>query len=77
MTKIGLIGCGMWGKNLARNLAQLNVLAAVSDRYDDKAAEFAKQFNNKNEISSELNKILEKMIRKNPNQWIWTHDRWK
>ncbi len=36
-----------------------------------------KQFNNKNEISSELNKILEKMIRKNPNQWIWTHDRWK
>ena len=48
MTKIGLIGCGMWGKNLARNLAQLNVLVAVSDRYDDKAAKFAKQFNNKN-----------------------------
>ena len=48
MTKIGLIGCGMWGKNLARNLAQLNVLAAVSDCFDDKAAEFAKQFNNKN-----------------------------
>ena len=48
MTKIGLIGCGMWGKNLARNLAQLNVLAAVSDRCDNKAAEFAKQFNNKN-----------------------------
>ena len=36
-----------------------------------------KQFSNKNEISSELNKILEKMIRKNPNQWIWTHNRWK
>ena len=48
MTKIGLIGCGMWGKNLARTLSKLNVLAAVSDRYDDKAAEFAKQFNNKN-----------------------------
>ena len=29
------------------------------------------------EISSELNKILEKMIIKNPEQWIWTHDRWK
>ena len=29
------------------------------------------------EITSELNKILEKMILKNPDQWIWTHDRWK
>ena len=45
MTKIGLIGCGMWGRNLARNLAQLNVLAAVADRHDGNAAEFAAQFN--------------------------------
>ncbi len=30
-----------------------------------------------NKISLELNKILEKMILKNPDQWIWTHDRWK
>ena len=29
------------------------------------------------EISLELNRILEKMILKNPDQWIWTHDRWK
>ena len=28
-------------------------------------------------ITKELNKILEKMIIKNPNQWIWSHDRWK
>ena len=28
-------------------------------------------------ISLELNRILEKMILKNPDQWIWTHDRWK
>ena len=45
MTKIGLIGCGMWGRNLARNLAQLGVLAAVSDRDDENAAGFAIQFN--------------------------------
>ena len=45
MTKIGLIGCGMWGRNLARNLAQLDVLAAVADRNDESAAEFAAQFN--------------------------------
>ena len=29
------------------------------------------------EISLFINKILEKMILKNPDQWIWTHDRWK
>ena len=29
------------------------------------------------EISLKLNKILEEMILKNPDQWIWTHDRWK
>jgi Kdo2-lipid IVA lauroyltransferase/acyltransferase len=29
------------------------------------------------QISLDLNKILEKMIIKNPDQWIWSHDRWK
>ena len=28
-------------------------------------------------ITLHLNKILEEMIKKNPDQWIWTHDRWK
>ncbi len=32
---------------------------------------------NEGEITEHLNKILEKMILKNPSQWIWTHDRWK
>ena len=30
-----------------------------------------------NEITLYLNKILEKMILKNIDQWIWTHNRWK
>ena len=29
------------------------------------------------EITKFINKILEKMILKNIDQWIWTHDRWK
>ena len=28
-------------------------------------------------ISQELNYVLEKMILKNPDQWIWSHNRWK
>ena len=28
-------------------------------------------------ITEKLNVILEEMISKNPEQWIWTHDRWK
>ena len=34
-------------------------------------------FKNKLELTKELNKVLEKMIIKNPGQWIWTHNRWK
>ena len=30
-----------------------------------------------NDITKKLNKILEKMIMTNPEQWIWTHNRWK
>lgn len=32
---------------------------------------------NKIQISLELNKIIEKMILKDPSQWILTHNRWK
>ena len=28
-------------------------------------------------ITLKLNQLLEKMIIKNPNQWIWSHNRWK
>jgi KDO2-lipid IV(A) lauroyltransferase len=44
--------------------------------------QFQKELNPKNyvdkiDLTKELNKILEKMIISNPNQWIWTHNRWK
>ena len=35
------------------------------------------RFKDKIQISEKLNQIIEDMIIKNPNQWIWTHDRWK
>ena len=28
-------------------------------------------------ITGELNSVLEKMLLKNPEQWIWSHNRWK
>ena len=37
----------------------------------------SKDYKNKRELSEELNRVLEKMIIKNPDQWIWTHNRWK
>ena len=55
MTKIGLVGCGMWGSNLARNLAQLDVLLAVADHNDENAAECAAQFDSQ---KREFNAIL-------------------
>ena len=37
----------------------------------------SKDFKNKLELTLKLNKTLEEMIKKNPGQWIWTHNRWK
>ena len=34
-------------------------------------------FKDRTELTKELNKVLEKMIERNPYQWIWTHNRWK
>ena len=34
-------------------------------------------FKNKLELTEALNRTLEKMIERNPNQWIWSHNRWK
>ena len=49
---------------------------------DNFIIEFFEPINNKNfkdkiSLSQTLNKQLEKMIKRNPYQWIWTHKRWK
>jgi len=28
-------------------------------------------------ITFNLNRVLENLIKKNPEQWIWSHNRWK
>ncbi len=33
--------------------------------------------NDKKSITIKINQIIEKMILRNPGQWIWTHGRWK
>ena len=29
------------------------------------------------QITNRINNVIEKMIKENPGQWIWTHKRWK
>ena len=41
-----------------------------------KPLEFSKN-DNIQFITAQINKSIEVMIKKNPEQWIWTHDRWK
>ena len=36
-----------------------------------------KKKENEYTITQKINNIIEKMILKNPGQWIWTHNRWK
>ena len=44
MTQIALVGCGMWGRNIARNLGRLEALGAVCDSDPKRAENFAAQF---------------------------------
>ena len=44
MARIGLIGCGLWGRNLARNLGQLGALTQIADQHPERAAAFADEF---------------------------------
>ena len=37
----------------------------------------SEDFHDKLKLTKKLNEVLEKMIVRNPTQWIWTHNRWK
>ena len=62
----------------------LNIVPVFIERTKDNnfIIEFQKSidsqhYKDKIELSVKLNNVLEKMISKNPYQWIWTHNRWK
>ncbi len=42
---IAVIGCGHWGKNLVRNFAELDALAAVCDPNDQVAQTYSEKYN--------------------------------
>ncbi|MAJ23639.1 MAG: lipid A biosynthesis acyltransferase [Candidatus Pelagibacter sp. TMED64] len=56
-------------------ISQLNFEMTIQAPFDANKTE-----NYQNDIKStthKVNLILEEMIKKNPNQWIWSHNRWK
>ncbi len=62
----------------------LPIIPVYIERTEDNnfSIEFKNQINsseygNKLDLTNKLNKVLEEMIKRNPNQWIWSHNRWK
>ena len=62
----------------------LKIIPVFIKRIDNKkfVIEFKNEIDPKNfidklKLTKELNIVLEKMVYKNPDQWIWTHNRWK
>ena len=63
---------------------QLSIIPVFIERTDknDFIIEFfdevkGSNFKDKLDLTEKLNVIIEGMIIRNPNQWIWTHNRWK
>lgn len=44
MKSLAVVGCGLWGKNLARNFAHLGLLKSVCDKNEKNAQEVAAQW---------------------------------
>jgi len=53
------------------NLFEMEVIKPIEFNKTDNLEE------DKKNITIKINQIIEKMILKNPKQWIWTHGRWK
>ena len=58
-------------KRLDDNSFEMEILEPLQTNRTDNLEE------DKKRITIQINQIIEKMINKNPDQWIWTHNRWK
>ena len=65
--KFGVIIVPIYIERLVNDNFRLRIFDSIN---------FSKNETSEN-ITLKLNKILEKMINLNPEQWIWTHNRWK
>ena len=52
--KIALIGCGNWGKNIARNLSQMNALSCIYDPHSNIAKQVTNDLNLPNYSLNEI-----------------------
>jgi UDP-2-acetamido-3-amino-2,3-dideoxy-glucuronate N-acetyltransferase len=59
MPKVALVGCGYWGRNLARNFYQLGALAAVCDPFPAAKAWVEETFPNPVPVETSLEVLLE------------------
>ena len=85
--KINFFGKRAYTTTLPAQLSikfNISIIPVFIQRIDDKNfnMEFlneikSNKFKDKLELTNHLNEVLEKMIIKNPDQWIWTHNRWK
>jgi UDP-2-acetamido-3-amino-2,3-dideoxy-glucuronate N-acetyltransferase len=57
MTNIALIGCGYWGKNIARNFYELGTLTAICDSDKDMQAVLKGKYPEV-QVTSDLNSVL-------------------
>ena len=66
-------------KKFDASVVPIYIERLADDTFNLKIQESVKFSNDEtvNDITKKLNKILEKMIMTNPDQWIWTHNRWK
>ena len=66
-------------KKFDASVVPIYIERLADDTFNLKIQESVKFSNDEtvDDITKKLNKILEKMIMTNPDQWIWTHNRWK
>ena len=66
-------------KKFNASVVPIYIERSIDDTFKLKIYESIKFSNDEtvNDITKKLNQILEKMIMANPDQWIWTHNRWK